>query len=303
MKHTIRFENPYQIGPFRDAIDMIFPYSVVNSDLIGAPEETSSTRRFNLKVGISRTLAACWNLQPGDLIKVLFEYGKRYVVQRLKDNTLTAEQELWLTTQNYPTNCPFDPGRIPAPSGATIEVDTGSDLATRIVASTVAASIIESRDNINALYHHKYGEKLIVLREERDLLQFFQECNSAEELSYRISSLRNAAANLSVDSLRRVTAITDPQVQSISLLEAYLTQISGFRTEVIRPLKELNKLRQGYPIHGDRVTGVIDALAYFGIPYPVTDYSLAWRALLENYGRALRDILDLVRKDVFPDGT
>jgi hypothetical protein len=112
---------------------MIFPYSVVRSDLIGAPEETSSTKRFKLKLGISRSLASCWNLQPDKLIKVLFEYGKRYVIQRLKDNTLTSEQELFLTSSSYPTVCPFDPDRIPAPSGATIEVDTGpASLADRI---------------------------------------------------------------------------------------------------------------------------------------------------------------------------
>ena len=133
MKQTIRFEEPSQIGPFRDAIDMIFPYSVVRSDIIGAPEETSSTKRFELKLGISRSLASCWNLQPDKLIKVLFEYGKRYVIQLLKDDTLTSEQELFLTSSSYPTVCPFDPDRIPAPSGATIEVDTGpASLADRI---------------------------------------------------------------------------------------------------------------------------------------------------------------------------
>jgi len=130
MKQTIRFEEPNRIARFRPAIDIIFPYNVVNSNLIGAPEEKSSTQKFNLKVGISDSLVACWNLRSDDLIKVLFEYGKRYVVQQLKDKTLTSEQELWLTTNNYPTVCPFDPSRISAPSGATIEVDIGPDLIT-----------------------------------------------------------------------------------------------------------------------------------------------------------------------------
>jgi hypothetical protein len=128
MKRTIRFKEPYKLGCVRRAIDMMFPFNIVNSDLIGAPEEKSSTQEFNLKVGISDSLFACWSLRPNDLVKVLFEYGKRYVVQQLKDNTLASEQELFLTTSKYPTVCPFDPSRIPAPSGATIEVDIGPNL-------------------------------------------------------------------------------------------------------------------------------------------------------------------------------
>jgi hypothetical protein len=164
----------------------------------------------------------------------------------------------------------------------------------------LCATIIEACDNINAVYHHKYNEKLVLLREERDLLQFFQDCESAEEFSCRISSLRNAATNLNVDSLRKVTGITDSKVQSIGLLEGYLIGIQGFQAEIIQPLKELNRLRQGYPVHGDRAAGVLDALAYFGISYPASDFSAAWRLLLQRYRETLQQILELTQEDVFP---
>ena len=49
MKQTIRFEKSYRIGPFRDAIDLIFPYPIVRFDLIGAPEEKSSILRYHLR--------------------------------------------------------------------------------------------------------------------------------------------------------------------------------------------------------------------------------------------------------------
>ena len=301
MKYTIRFGEPYELPRVGHATEMSFPYTIVRSDLINAPEERINTKYCRLKVGISWLLAASWRLQPDDLIKVLFEYGKRDIVKRVKDNTLTPEQEMWLSTEDYPPICPFDPDRILAPSGATIVVDTSTEaLASSIASSQLAAAIIEVRDNINTVYHRKYGEKLIVLGEERDLLQFFQDCESAEALAYRISSLRNAAANLNVDSLRKVTGITDSHVQSIGLLEAYLQNIRGFQPAIVKPLKELNRLRQGYPVHGDRTTGVLGALAYFSIAYPVTDYSVAWKVLLQRYGETLRQILALVKEDVFP---
>jgi hypothetical protein len=135
MKYTIRFAEPYKISSFKHTIDMIFPYTVVRSDLINAPEEISSTKSFNLKIRISGLLALSWNLQPNDLVKVLFEYGKRSIVQRVKDDMLTPEQELLLTSENYPPSCPFDPDRISTPSGATIEVDTGTESLSRAHAS------------------------------------------------------------------------------------------------------------------------------------------------------------------------
>ncbi|MDI5986265.1 hypothetical protein QLQ85_15840 [Halomonas sp. M4R5S39] len=301
MMFTVRFASPYQIAPFRDAIDIAFPYEIVPSEFVGAPEERSQTKRRHLKIGISRTLASCWGLTDSDLIKVLFEYGKRYLSERIKDRALSDELELWLTTATHPQDSPFDPKRIPEPDGANVEIEEPTEtLGDKMADEAIAAEIIEARDNVNALYHQKYGANLVVLRQERDLLQLFRDCTSQEELFYRITSLRNAAVNCNVESLRKVTGVSDSKVQSIGLLERYLQQFPGYTSQPIVTLKALNKIRQGFPVHSDTTVGLIEGLTHFELRYPVNDPCAAWKKLLVAYRDAMKEILRLVQEDTLP---
>lgn len=94
--------------------------------------------------------------------------------------------------------------------------------------------------------------------------------------------------------LRQLTGVNDSQTRSIRLLEVYLQQFGNFDSSIIETFTHINRLRQGYPIHGDRVEGVLDAHAYFNIEYPVKDFSNAWKALLLHYFDALKKVFDIV---------
>lgn len=59
--------------------------------------------------------------------------------------------------------------------------------------------------------------------------------------------------------------------RSISLLDSYLKQFNNYDEVVIHTLRNINRLRQMYPFHGDNVAGVQEAHRYFGINYPVID--------------------------------
>ncbi len=159
----------------------------------------------------------------------------------------------------------------------------------------LASRIIDTRDNINALFHEKHGDKLIAVREERDLLQLFRDATSPEEFFYRVCALANAATGLNVPKLRKLTGITDTQVKSIKLLETYLAQNSMQNRKVVETLQAINNLRQGYPVHGDRSDGVLRAHKYFGLTYPVSDHSHAWRSILLSYLDSLEKLLEKLK--------
>ncbi len=223
MKKKIEFKSPIALGKTRDASDYLFQYDLVDSEFVGMPEEQNRTSHFYIKVGATRTLVACWGLSDVDLIKVLFEYGKRHVIQKLKDDTLSEEEELLLSTSTAEVPCLFDPSRIPDPAGTHIEVDLGGLSFMKDQAFLqLASSIIDTRDNINAIFSSINREKLILLNEERDLLQFFRDASTQEDFFYRICALANAATAFNLKILREITGISDTQVKSVTLLENYL---------------------------------------------------------------------------------
>ena len=104
-----------------------FPFSVVDLEMKGQPEEESVTRRYCAVVTLSDVMVILWSLSETDMEKVLFECVGRYVIEKVKTNSLLADHfeiEMPMITQHtHPEKCPFNPSRIKAPSAVqSIEI-------------------------------------------------------------------------------------------------------------------------------------------------------------------------------------
>jgi len=297
MNKTIFFEPTRRNISGREITEYIFPFRIVDSELIGRPDEISESSHYTIKVVVSRTLASCWGFNDDQQHRVMFEYGKRHVIQKLKDGTLRENEELDLHTANVELPCPFDPALIENPINAVVELKTSKK---KIMEDSkllqIASAIIDTRDNINAIFNQKNKDKLIVLSEERDLLQFFRDAESYEDFFFRLCALANAATKMNIECLRRLTQVQDKQIKSIQLLEIYLKNNGILNPQIIETLRNINKIRQGYPVHSDRAKGVLEAHKYFVIEYPVRDFSFGWKKLLMSYLQALQQLLEALKE-------
>jgi len=104
-----------------------FRFYVVDSSLVGEPEEVASASHHKIKVSIAYEVLINWRLSKAgeeDLIKVLFHYGRRYVEERIKNGTLREYEELRLSMKDHPEGyCPLDLSRIPNPVGFVLKID------------------------------------------------------------------------------------------------------------------------------------------------------------------------------------
>lgn len=137
MNWTIRFQQPSSLPSNTLAIIWLFPFTVVDSSLIGAPEENYRTSPHQIRVTASIQLVHAWGFifstsiedneqterDRYNLMKVMFEYGQRYIIRKLGDTgKLETEEKLALTITNTEAPCPFDPSRIQNPVDVTYEV-------------------------------------------------------------------------------------------------------------------------------------------------------------------------------------
>lgn len=297
MNKTIIFELTRRVISGRDVTEYIFPFRLVDTEIIGTPDELNLSSQHNITVVVSRTLASCWGFNDDQQHRVMFEYGKRHILQKVREGTLSESEELDLHTGNAELPCPFDPSLIENPMNAKIKVESNNKkFMEDSTFLQIASAIIDARDNINAIFNLKNKDKLIILTEERDLLQFFRDADSKEDFFYRLCALANAATQMNLHCLRRLTQIEDSKVKSIQLLEAYFKKNGALNSHVIDTLRNINKMRQGYPVHGDRAKGVLEAHSYFEIEYPIDDYSAAWKKLLNSYLKALQQMLKALKE-------
>lgn len=298
MKIRLVFDKPDLLPTGRDAIEYLFRYKVIDEKFVGKPEEDSETKHYRIKVSITGTLDMMWKLSDFDREKVLYEFGKRHVEEKIKEGSLIDNEELWLSTSTHPKSNPFNPSKIQLLESKVITISTRDEsMGFNHSALQLGSKIINSRDNINAVFQEKYGNKLLQMNQERSLYEFVREVHSQEEFSYRLSSLAELASNFNVKILKTIVANDSNGLKSISLLERYLKKIDGANLHCIEILRNIRALRKGYPTHGDNLKDVLAAHRFFMIEYPIENYELAWNMLLVNYSKVLEMLLEAVRKD------
>jgi hypothetical protein len=261
----------------RDGSEYHYRFSLVDTSLIGMPEENYYTSIHRIKVFISGTMEAVWLARQANInfIKVCYEYAKRELIQKVKDGSIQDRQELEIMSTNYPNECPFQSDRIEMDVGIFADFEGVERVMEDLSLIQLASNIIDLRDFINAIVKERHNKKLIQYAEERDILQMFRSANNIEDFVYRVSALKLFATNLNEELLRELTGNQNRNDKTITLLETYLQTFDNYDAVAITTLRNLNRIRQMYPIHGDNIDGVQDAHTYFQIEYPIQNPSEA----------------------------
>ena len=100
-----------------------FPFTIADSDLIGFPEEMSSTQNFRAVVTVSHHKLLEWRLSDEDVPKVLFEYCQRKAKQTIESGESPSDLTFEITTGSHPGACPFEVSRLKLPDGVTLGAD------------------------------------------------------------------------------------------------------------------------------------------------------------------------------------
>ena len=160
---------------------------------------------------------------------------------------------------------------------------------------SIASEIITFRDSINTLVYSATQKQLLEMDQERNLNELFNVPNTKEEFWYSLASLANLVGKINKDCILNLMKNPIKETGSIKQLEVYLKTLSSDIDDIIIPLKSINHVRQGYPIHTDKVKNYISTLEYFGLDYPISDYSKSWERILKGYSDALKKLFKLLK--------
>jgi hypothetical protein len=95
-----------------NVIECHFTFSVIDTSLVGMPEELAATDVYAIVVKMSRSLQAVWKLQSAEMEKVMYEYAKRHLDEHLALGVAAFSRLLDYTTATAPLRCPYNPGSI-----------------------------------------------------------------------------------------------------------------------------------------------------------------------------------------------
>lgn len=123
-QRTLTFGESQNITrPGDDAVTIRFPFSAVDSELIGSPGEAQATTQHRLTAQAMRSRIDGWNLSETDLVKELFEIGKRELLKGAAQGPLKTDEVVIVNTATHGATPPFDLSRIPDPNGVVVTVE------------------------------------------------------------------------------------------------------------------------------------------------------------------------------------
>lgn len=118
---TLNLLGKRRIDWITENIECWFGVSTVDTRFVGQPRESSEADFHKMKVGITWELRVNWRLDSDnaeiDVVKVLFEHAREYVIERLQKG-IPLEDEILLTTENSPPYCPYDISLIADPASS-----------------------------------------------------------------------------------------------------------------------------------------------------------------------------------------
>ena len=109
---TITFLTHRRLPQDGGAIEARFSFSILDTALIGTPDEQTETTYHTIFVRMPHTLQVVWNLQLPQLDKVMYEYARYYLSKMLGEGQQQFSEMLDLYTSTTPLKCPYDPDSI-----------------------------------------------------------------------------------------------------------------------------------------------------------------------------------------------
>jgi len=303
----IKFGQPRHLPTEMDGIEIAYPYKIIETPKEKYKLENPKSSDYTIKVAISGSLAITWGFEIWksndyyyDLIKLLLPYAIEEIKKKYKEGTLNKFEEIVLLTTNHPENRIYDIQKLPEVNNHVETINIHEDekkIYEEIEINKLAGEIIQYRDLINAIIYNSNKVKLLELDQERNLFEFFKGAKTNEDFSHRIASLGALVGKLNKKFLKEITEYEGSELGTIGLLKLLVEKYDPSKISITEILRQINRLRQGYPIHSDKATGVIEAHEYFKIDYPITDFEKAWSILLEQYLHSLKELFELIKKN------
>ena len=295
----ITFQKPTIAPQLINGILVDFIFSITQD---GTAYKKDRYSEHVFRIGFSTFLLMGWgegiySLEENTIIKMAYPFVESNIIEKINDGTIKDFDERIYTREDNLPQYPFDLNKIGTIEGKKIDVEEPQRTIGEIIETNpLADEIIQLRDNINTLFHDKHKENLLFLNEERGILNFFRAVKTEEEFTHRIASLGELIKNMNSKKLKSIVKEHDDKDGSISLLEKFIKQTGKKEFKLIEIFRNINRVRQGFPIHTDKA-GVISSLGYFGLTYPIDDYSYAWKIILMNYRDALQELKEIVAKN------
>jgi len=261
-------------------------------------EEEHRLTSEELDVTVSRTLQTIWGLSDKKIFLPSVSIGFNKLLEIASMGSLDFPAEIDLNTSTAPKRIHSIPivtpnTEFPIPEVNVHEIDRKEESKL----SFLSEDISEIRDQINAISKHLTGERLLILPQERMLFDIYKMPNNWDEFSNRVSSLGGLVVAINKKAIIGILGSeTNLGDRSINNLQIMVKEIfdEDPATEICDVLRNILYLRHGYPQHGDNLPKVIPAYDFFGLPYPIRDYSMAWDTIIKRYFDIMNQLLDIM---------
>ncbi len=275
-----------------------FDMFIVHYEIIGTKYPKSLNTLKNLdhgiaEVKISCTLKSIWGIDESLIRVVIANCFKQMITNEvIRTNIVPINLRIDLNSSNSPPKCPFNKELKYFSIPFSFEINNlPIQNSLSGINHNIVQVIIDLRDRINAIYYTKFKSNILVLPQERAIVDLANPCSDEIMFKHLAVALAGLVVAISTDKFQ--TTGVNGSVNQFALFISSQDPEGEKSKRVIETMKAFNQIRRMYPVHTDKSEGVLEAFRYFGIPYPIINYQQSWNILLGFYKTMLEDIHNL----------
>jgi hypothetical protein len=261
-----------------------------------------SEANYSITVSVSDIVAQTWGLsfeKGGTGEKLLLLYARDRIAEKVLAGTLDQHEQLDIMMRDLANLPKYNPTDAVTTAEALYIIDRPEIQSPLTAEGHSAEQIVKTRKAINILFKKQYGEELFLPIQEENAGDLYRHANNAADFAVRSQSLGTIVGQMNNDLLRNLTGNKNEEVKSIGLLKQFLGESTADTAEIIKIFRELIHVRNGYPAHTDNMDA-LKAHHYFGLSFPVVDYSRSWKGLLSHYLKALQKLNEFLLQKIMP---
>ena len=202
----LRFRSCFYIPPIDK---MVFCFKFFYDLII--PDKSEASHSVGVFVSDVASLQLQLSFQKGESgEKILLEYGRQWIAEKIREGALAQHEERLIMSKDLKDLPELEIENLSTVEEAEFIVEkTNITVMEEINGSQLGSLIVDNLHFVNTIFLEKYGEVLLTLPQERNLVDFFKSANSEDEFGMGVISLGSSAREMNISKLRSLTQITD----------------------------------------------------------------------------------------------
>jgi len=158
--------------------------------------------------------------------------------------------------------------------------------------------VADEIDFLNLVFREVHGSRILDILVVRSISDLHGSCSTKQQFIFKVQVVADLIDKLTIPE-NQLKEKPGENEGRLDIIERFLSEsYPGSSTTLVSGLRDIRRVRHGFPAHSGTEKKLAAALENLDIPYPIDDYQKAWEKILWTFYAKLKELRLVVETKV-----